>query len=164
MKKDDMKAQYDEIASLYDMAEDLAATVESKSIKNPKQQMAIVEPLINDISDSADVLTEEYINIMENPSRKKSAKNRIEKALRKIFMALDNYRAHVNEISGNTLAALSNIADGIVNKIHKQAEKIMIVFMRLLDISLERIMRAHELAEFRRNNEKFTNTLPQHSH
>jgi len=164
MKNDELKHQYEDITSLYDMAEDLAATVENKLVKNPEAQLALVEPLINDIADSADALSEEFIDILENPSHKKTAKTRIEKALRKMFMALETYRNRVKETTADTTVAILNVADSIVNKIYKQAEKIMLIFMRLIDISLERIMRKHELDEFRRNNSQFINMLPQHGH
>lgn len=164
MKDKDFKEQYDQITSLYDLAEDLAATVENKQVKNPEKQLALVEPLINEIADSADVLTEEYINILEHPSTKKTAKGRVEKALRQIFMALENYRNQIKENSGTALAALANIADATVEKIYKQTEKIMIIFMQLIDLSLERIMRKQELDEFRRNNAQFLNAMPQHGH
>ncbi|HEU5048025.1 MAG TPA: hypothetical protein VFT64_09325 [Rickettsiales bacterium] len=164
MKKDEMKEQYDEIAALYDLAEELASTVESKLAKNPKEQLALVEPFISDIADSTDVLTEEYISIMEEPSRKKPARARIEKALRKMFTALDTFRARAHEMGQDSLSALATLTDTIATKIQKQTEKIMLIFMHLVDISLERIMRKHELDEFRRRNEQIVNSIPQHSH
>lgn len=164
MKDKDFKEQYEQITELYDLAEDLAATVENKQVKNPEAQLNLVEPLINDIADSADVLSEEYINILEHPSTKKAAKGRVEKAMRQIFMALENYRNRLKEASSTTLTKLANLADTTVEKIYKQTEKIMIIFMQLIDLSLERIMRKQELDEFRRNNMQFLNSMPQHSH
>ncbi len=164
MKNDELKGQYEDITVLYDMAGELATTVENKAVKNPEAQLALIEPLINDIADSTDVLTEEFIDILENPSHKKSAKGRIEKAMRKIFMALESYRERARETTNDTLAALANVADKTVEKIYRQTEKIMIIFMRLIDISLERIMRKHELDEFRRHNSQFLNMIPQHGH
>ncbi len=159
MNKDDYKEQYENLTAIYDLAEDLAATVESKFVKNPEGQLALVEPLINDIADSADILTEEYISILETPSHKKSAKSRVEKALRKIFTALESYRERVKEAG----SAAINIADTIVEKIYKQTEKIMLIFMQLIELSLERIMRKHELDEFKRHNTQFISAL-QHGH
>ncbi len=164
MKNDELKKQYDHITSLYDMAEELAATVESKQVKNPEDQLMLVEPLLNAVADAAEVLGEEYINILEDKSHHKSAKSRIEKALRKIFTALENYHQRVKELSEGVGMALKNIADPIAEKIYTQAEKIMLIFMRMINLSLERIMRKHELEEFKRLNEKSLNLLPQHGH
>jgi hypothetical protein len=164
MKNDELKKQYDQITSLYDMAEELAATVEHKQMKNQEEQITLVDPLLNHVADAAEVLGEEYINILESKSRHKSAKSRIEKALRKIFTALEDYHRRVKEVSGGLAAALKNIADPIADRIYRQAEKIMLIFMQLIELSLERIMRKHELEEFRRANENFLRTQPQHGH
>lgn len=168
MKNDDVasqKKQYDSITMLYDIAEDLASTVENKMVRNPDEHFMLIEPLINDVADSADVLAEEYINVLEAPSLKKSAKLKVEKALRKIFMALENYRKRVEELGSETVAILSKTVDPVVEKIVKQTEKIMVIFMHLLEISLDRIMHKQQLEEFRRNNDRlFTNNglSPQH--
>ncbi len=165
MKKEDFRKQYEDITFLYDLAEELASTIESEFVKDSEKQLALVEPLINEVADATDILTEEYLNLLENPSNKKSAKNRVEGALRKIFMALEDYRARLKDTGVNTLGALANIADIIADKIHKQAEKITIIFMHLIQMSLDRVMRKHEMDEFKRANEKLVNTLLlQHAH
>ncbi len=164
MKKDALEKHYRQITSLYDMAEELANTVESDFVSNPEAQLALVEPLLTQVADSADVLSEEFINLFENPSRKKSAKGRIESALRKIFMALEEYRNGLGMRSKKMLAALANIADPIVDKIRKQAEKIIIIFMQLTEISLDRIMHKYEIEEFKRANEKAVNMILQLGH
>jgi len=164
MKKDALEKQYRQITTLYDMAEELASTVESEFTKDPQTQLALVEPLINQVADSADTLTEEFINLFENPSHKKSAKTRIEAALRKIFMALDEYRNRIGLRGKKTLAALANIADPIIDKIRKQVEKITLIFMQLIELSLERIMHKYEIEEFKRANEKAVSTLLQLGH
>src|SRR4029077_14800809 len=116
-----------QITALYDMAEGLTATVESEFIQDPEAQLVLVEPLIVQIADSTDILTEEFVALCENPSRKKSAKGRVEGALRKIFIALEEYRSRLGMKSKKTLAALANIADPIVEKIRKQAEKVVLI-------------------------------------
>jgi len=161
MKKNDPEKQYHDITALYDSAEELAATVEDKSLKNPDDQLDLVEPLIEAIVDSADLLCEEYIAILEKPSRKRTAKVRIENALRKIFAALEEYRAALSEAGSSTLAVLSNIADPVVAKIRIQVEKITIIFMQLLQISLDRVMQKRELDEFKAANKKMYDSLQQ---
>jgi hypothetical protein len=164
MRKDTSEKDYRMITSLYEMAEDLASTVESEFVKDPEEQIALLEPLITQIADSADILTEEFINVLEKPSRKKSAKTRVESALRKIFMALEEYRNNVGLRSKKTLTALANIADPIVDKIRKQVEKITLIFMQLVEISLERIMHKYEIEEFKRSNNKVASMLLQLGH
>ena len=161
MKKDELEKQYKDITSLYNMADDLTSTVEDKSIKNPDDQLSLIEPLINEIAESADILSEEYIAILEKPARKKISKGRIESALRKIFLALEEYRTRLSELTKTTVMALANIADPIVDKIRKQAEKITIIFMQMLEISLDKIMRKYELDEFKRANQVIVGSMIQ---
>src|SRR5665213_397269 len=114
MKKDVLEKQYRQITALYDMAEELAATVESELVQDQETQFVLVEPLIVQIAESTDILTEEFIALHEDPSHKKTAKSRIEAALRKVFIALEDYRERLSARSKKTLGALSNIADPIV--------------------------------------------------
>lgn len=168
MKNDDAaqhKKKYDTITALYDMIENLASTVESKFVKNQEEHFALIEPVINDVADSIDVLSEEYINVIENPKLKKAARLKVEKALRKIFMALENYRKQIAELGQDTLKVLTMMVNPIMEKIAKQTAMIVMIFMELMEISLDRIMQKHEMDEFRRNyNLPATSMMPQHSH
>jgi len=164
MKKEALEKQYRQIAALYDMAEELAGTVESEFVENPEAQFMLLEPLINQVAESADILSEEYINVLENPARKKTAKTRVESALRKIFMALEEYRNNLGMRGKKTLAALANIADPVVDKIRKQVEKITLIFMQMIELSLERIMHKYEIEEFKRSNDKVASMLLQMGH
>lgn len=164
VKKDVLEKQYRQVTALYDMAEELAATVECEFEHDPEAQFVLVEPLINQIADSADILSEEYLSVLGNPSRKKSAKSRIESALRKLFLALEEYRNRLGIWGKKTLAALANIADPVVDKIRKQAEKVVIIFLQLLDLSLERIMHKYEIEQFQRAYGKIGAGIPQPGH
>jgi hypothetical protein len=157
--KEQLEKHYREIASLYDTAEELASTVESEFTKDPEAQLALVEPLIAQVADSADVLAEEFVNVLEKPALAKSAKGRVESALRKIFMALEEYRRKIGLRGTQLLGALSNIADPIVDKIRKQSEKIILIFMQLMEISLDRIMHKFQIEEFKRANDKAMSAL-----
>ena len=159
MNKEALAKFYREITSLYDMAEELATTVESEFTKNPETQLAIVEPVIAQLADSADILSEEFVNVLEKPTMIKSAKGRVEGALRKVFMALDEYRQKVGERSKSALNTIVNIADPIVHKIRKQTERVILIFMQLMEISLERIMHKFELEEFKRANDRMISTI-----
>jgi len=164
MNKEDLEKQYREITSLYDMAEELATTVESEFTKNPETQLQLVEPVIMQVADSADALAEEFVSVLEKPARSKSAKSRVEGALRKIFMALEEYRNRLGTHNKRALAALSNIADPIVEKIRKQAERVVLIFMQIMEISLERIMQKLDLEEFKRANHTAMSALPHVGH
>ncbi len=162
--KEELEQHYRDVAELYDAAEELASTVESEFVKDPEEQLALVEPLISQVADSADVLTEEFVNVIERPALAKTAKTRVEGALRKIFAALEEYRKKIGLRATQLLGGLANIADPIIDKIRKQSEKIIIIFMQLMEISLDRIMHKFEIDEFRRANDKAISTLPAFGH
>jgi hypothetical protein len=44
-----------------------------------------------------------------------------------------------------------NIADPVVDKLQKHMEKIIVIFLNLLDLSLERIMHKNQIEELKRN-------------
>lgn len=162
MNKNDLETQYRQITDLYDMAEELAATVDSEFVKDKEAQIQLIEPLIAQTAETADVLSEEYVSLFEVPSRKSSAKGKVESTLRKLFLAFEEYRKSLGLRSKSVTAALLNIADPVVEKLRKHVEKITLMFMQLMDLSLERIMHKYEVDEFRRANEKaISGLMPQ---
>lgn len=146
-----LETKYNEIAELYDYAEELVSTVESQFVQNPHEQMAIVEPLINEISDAADILGEEFVLIAEATKGKsaKASKTRIEASLRKIYAAIHEYNLRVQGTTKRATNALHNIADPIVTKIQRKVEQIIITFMEFIQVSLANIMNKAEAEALR---------------
>ena len=164
MKKEDLEKHYREIASLYDTAEELANTVESEFAQDPHEQLALVEPLISQVADCADVLSEEFVTVLEKPALAKTSKSRVEGALRKMFIALQEYRERLGLKTQSALEGIANIADPVVAKLRKQVDKIILIFMQLMEISLDRIMHKFEIEEFKRTNDRAMAALPVVSH
>jgi len=148
---EEMESKYNDITVLFDYAEELVATVESQFVQDPEAQMALVEPLINDIGDATDVLSEEFITIAESKRGKavKASKSRIEAALRKIFVSVTDYQAKLKATSKSATSALKNIADPIVAKIQRQVEQVVAVFLEFVNISLYSIMNKAEVEALR---------------
>lgn len=148
----DFEAKYHEITALYDHAEALVATVESDFVQDPNLQLEIVEPLIMELGDAADVLGEEFMLIAESRRFKhsnKASKARIEASLRKVFVAVSDYQARVRDIGKKAHGAIQNIADPIVQKIQRALEEIVVIFLELIQISLLSIMGKTELEALR---------------
>ena len=140
---EEFESKYQEITKLYDYAEELVSTVESQFVKDPAAQLQVVEPLINELSDATDVLTEEFLFIAESKRYKtpgKVSKAHIESSLRKIFAALADYQARVRDTAKKAHGAIANIADVIVKKIERQAEQIVVIFLEFINISLLNVM------------------------
>ena len=144
-----LEEQYDVIMRLYDLADELADTVTSRFVENPQSQMKIVEPLINQLGSSADELTEEFINLAEG-KMKRSTRNRVEAALRKIYNALDEYTQRVHGNLQEASGTIKNIADSIVEKIKLEVENLVVIFLDFVQISLDRLMHKKEIEELKR--------------
>jgi hypothetical protein len=145
---DEFETRYQEITRLYDLAEKLVSTVESELVSDADKQLAIVEPLILEIGDASDVLTQEFIFIAEGQKSKnkgKASKPHIQASLRKIFAALNEYHARVRDIGKKAHGTIMNIADPIVAKIQRQIEHIVVIFLEFMQVSLQNIMGKVEL-------------------
>lgn len=151
----EMEQHYYEITELYDLAEELVDTIESELVQDQELQMQLVEPLINEIGDAADMLSEEFITIAENQGQgKPQSKTRIEGALRKIYTAIDAYHKRVNASLGESNMGFRNIADPIVKKITRQVEVIVTALVDFVALSLDRIMQKSHVEELKKRQEK----------
>jgi hypothetical protein len=149
---DDLESRYNDITVLYDFASELVETVESEFVDVPDRQWSLVEPLISEIGDATDVLTEEFIHVAEGVKKMtggKASKARIETALRRIYAAINDYRDRVKEGTTRAHDALLNIADPIVNKIQRQVEKVIVAFLDFVQLSLASIMNQNELSQLK---------------
>jgi|GEM_PF-984876 len=161
---EEKKEQYDTITVLYDVVDELTDGLEGLPLNVQGAVLDSAEPFLGELTNSTEVLADEYITISKEPASKKSSKGKIEKALRKIFMALEAFQQQMMELGNGVLSLLSTTIDPVLVKLKKQTEKILLIFMQMLEISLDRIIRKHEVDEFRRNNREFINNLPQVSH
>lgn len=157
-----LEEKYEELMKLYTYADELAATVDSRFVGNPEQQLRLVEPLIEQLGESGDELTEEFINIAEGKV-KRSTKGRIETSLRRVYNALDEYASKLRNGVLDSSGSISNIADSIVAKIKEGMERIIIIFLDFIQISLDRIMHKNEIEELKRRHTDIAFTLHQMS-
>ena len=80
---------YDSIVSFYDLAEKLVDSVEHPDVKDPVSQLDFVEPIVKQLEESTDVLSEEYRNFVATGKKPGFlARKKIEKAIRAINIAL----------------------------------------------------------------------------
>lgn len=149
----ELEQKYNEVAELFSIAEELASTVDNTFIRDPKSQMNLVEPLINTIAESADILTEEYIALLEG-SKQPSSKTRIESAMRKIYVAMHEYSARAGRVTQNAVGNIRNLADPIVEKLKRQMETIVANFMEFVKLSLDRVMQKHDIEELKERHER----------
>ena len=145
---EELESRYNEVTHLYDLAEEILSTVESKLVSDPEEQLEIVEPLVNEIGDAVDVLAEEFMHIAEckkNKTSNKASKVQIEGALRRIFAAISDYQARVTNVTKKAHGSIMNIADPLVKKLRHQVEQVVVVFLEFMQISLQSIMNKSDL-------------------
>lgn len=162
----ELEAKYLDITVLYDFADELVGTVESQFVKDPEQQLGLVEPLISEIGAATDILSEEFVLVAESrrPKAKgKASKARIEAALRKIYGALHDYQTQVRGAGKRAQAAVKNIADPIVQKIERQLEKIVVIFLEFVHISLQSLMGHAELEALKSRNANVALMMHRHA-
>lgn len=139
MNEATLEQQYYDITALYDYAEELVETVGSEQITEPENQLARIAPLVEEIGDAADVLSEAFIAIAEGkPFARRRNRSRIEKALRGVYNAIDHYTHSAR-----------NIADPIVHKIKRQLELIVAHFIGIVQLSLDKIMHKNDIEELK---------------
>lgn len=148
-----LEEHYYDITSLYDLAEALVETVECKAQQNPEAQLAIIEPLVDELTEAADILTEEYIAVLEG-NKPRKANKKIEVALRRIYMAIDAYHTRADAAVSLAAGGVRNLADSIVKKITRQMEVIVAALIDFVDLSLGRIMSSSYAEELRQRQEK----------
>ena len=151
MKMNEMEQKYYEVMELYTLADELALTAESNLVSNPDAQLDLVEPLIDAMGSSADILTEEFIALVDGKANRKTiAKKKIEDALRHIYSALSDY----SEQSAKMMQGISNVADPIVKRIKRQLEVVIATFIDFVTLSLDRIMQKNDVEELKQRQEK----------
>lgn len=162
----DYKAGYNNITALCDCAEELLATVENSSISDPQAQLDMIEPLINEIADASDVLAEEFLLIAESKktrSANKFSKKRIEAALRRIFVTVNEYQENLKSFAKKTNNSAINITTPIVKKIQQQLDKVVAIFFEFVQISLQSIMNKMELDAFKARDSRIALMMHQYS-
>lgn len=139
-KMDEWEQKYLDVTELYALADDLIATVPSAA--DPQAQLDLLEALVETIGESADVLSEEYINLCQGKKDSKStAKSRIEGALRKTYMAINEFSSRARDAR--------NAAHAIVKKVKRQLEQVISNFMEFVTLSLDRMMQKQDMEELK---------------
>jgi hypothetical protein len=145
---EEKQSDYAKIMALFDECDVLADSIESRDVLEPEARLVLLAPMISDVSEAADELSEEYVALFENPGRTQTARNRVESSLRKIFMALEGYKLRAKKHNKDALAKV----DRLVTHLQEAVDKVILLFVRVLDISVARIMQNQQAEEFKRRH------------
>ena len=135
--------KYHDITELFLLSDELLSTVPTSA--DPEEQLRMLEPLIDSIGESADLLTDEYIALCEGDmKRKASAKSRVEGALRKVYISMQEFAAQARDAR--------NAAHAVIIKVKRQLEHIVSHFMDFMSLSLDRIMQKNDVEELKQRH------------
>ena len=157
-----LEEQYFEIETLFDLADELVQTAASDFTRDAQAQLALVSPLAEHLADAADVLSGEFVEYAQAQAAVKphsGNKKRIESALRRVYMAMDDYQNAARAVGEQGYEGIKNIADLVVKKIKRQLEVVIAICVDFVQLSLDRIMQHDALAELKRRQEKIAMML-----
>lgn len=90
LTKEQHEETYHHILKFYDFAEELIATVEHKETVDPIAQLEFIEPLVKQVEEATDILTQEYRQFVQTGKKPGMfTRKRIEKALAQIHQAIE---------------------------------------------------------------------------
>lgn len=162
---EELESRYQDITVIYDYAGELIETVESRFVRDQQAQWSIVEPLVHELGEATDVLAEEFIHIAEGAKKKtlngKMNKTRIEASLRRIYTAVHEYRIRVRDLTKQAYDAIENIADPIVDKIQRHVEKLVVMLLDFVQLSLTNMMGKAELDQLKQRETRVAFMLHQ---
>lgn len=120
---------YQEIMRLYDYAESLIETVDSNQSPDPSVQLEVVEPLIEEIEKTTDIISAEYREFaLKNKKIDILTKKKVENALRTLYLAIirckdqaitQSAKKSKTDAPAFSFSLLSKIVDGLSKHLDK---------------------------------------------
>lgn len=154
----ELEQHHEEICELYDLSEELIDTVEHELIHAPKEQLWLVEPLVDEIGEATDILSEEFIALAEG-SKQRGQNSRMESALRRIYTAIDAFHGRMEQAAEMIGEEARSLSERIVRKITRHLEAVVAMLVDFVDLSLDRIMTNRHAEELRKRQEKIASML-----
>jgi hypothetical protein len=152
-----LEESYHQVTAFYDLADSLIASV----LNSPKEQQEahyqLVSPLVDQLEQSADILTEEFINIAEGKDTGSAAaqRGRIEGAFRKAYAAMDDYNKRATASRQQALLKkMSDSVQPVIDGIKQHIEKVIGIFIGFIDLALDRVMQKNDLEQLRKRDAK----------
>lgn len=151
----ELEESYNQVVAIYDMADELISTVMQSPQETQEAHFRLVNPLVVQLEESADILTEEFINLAEGKETPQSRRGRIEAAFRKIYAAMDEYQ----KCSGQVAASISQRISPVFEGIKRHTEKVIAIFFGYVELALDRIMQKNDLEQLKKNESKVAGIL-----
>lgn len=150
-----LQESYDQIVAMYDMADELVSTVMKSPQEVQEAHFHLVNPLVLQLEESADILTEEFISLAEGKDPPANHRNRIEAAFRKVYAAMDDCQKRM----GQAVQVVSQGVTPVLGKVKRHMERVISVFFGYVELTLDRIMQKNDLEQLKKNEEKVAEIL-----
>lgn len=159
-KTHNLEESYYQVTAFYDLADELIGGVMNSPKELQETHFRLVNPLVVQLEESADILTEEFISIAEGKDEPNNAarRGRIETAFRKAYAAMDEYAKRAATMK-DAIASLSEKVEPVVDGIKRHIEKVISIFVGFIDLALDRIMQKNDLEQLRKRDEKIAAML-----
>ncbi len=96
---DDHADFHDEILRYFDLADDVITAIENQQQVHVELQLTLIEPVVRQVQESADELSEAYLDFVENDEKvNKKITKRVESSVRNIFEAIVQFLEEVDKI------------------------------------------------------------------
>jgi uncharacterized coiled-coil DUF342 family protein len=156
---ENLETSYNEVVALYEKADALIASVNESSREFQEVHFKLVMPLVEQLESSTDILTEEFISIAEGKDNKANHAKRVEGALRKVYTSLDEYGKRASSMGKEAFSGLVQRLEVLVEDTKRQLEKVVGIFVGMVNIGLDRIMQKNDLERLRKNETKVAQML-----
>jgi hypothetical protein len=163
--KNTLEKSYYEVTTLYELADNLIADVMNSPEELQEAHFQLINPLVEQLEASTDILTEEFINIADGKDSGpgSASRSRVETAFRKIYAAMDDYGKRASAVHQQAMLSIKEKAQSAVSRLKLHVEKVLGTFLGLLDLSLDRVMQKNELEQLRKRDEKIASILHNNS-
>lgn len=151
----ELEESYHQVVAMYDMADELISTVMQSPQEVQEAHFRLVNPLVQQLEESADVLTEEFISIAEGKDSPSNHRGRIETAFRLVYAAMDDYQKR----AANVAVAVSQTVSPVFEGIKRHVEKVITLFVGYVELALDRIMQKNDLEQLKKREAKIAQML-----
>lgn len=128
LNKNEQEEVYNEIDRVYALVDNILVTIQESGPGDapPEEQLKIARPVIEQMTESADIVGEKYIEWIENDQNaSRQDVNTVETAIRKVFTKCTDFINNVTEIGKKASTTIKKAGKNVVSVI-EQVESVIL--------------------------------------
>jgi hypothetical protein len=136
---------YQEILVIYDIAEELADTPNHPLARFQDEQVAIIEPLVDEVLDAADELSQGFCEFVQQSDKAKAASTfNMRGAFKRMFKAVNHTITQIQEAGGEIAENLTATVVPTLEKLVRHTEKVFSRLVVLVSVTKETLTKKRE--------------------